>query len=384
VLKSVRARVVLLVVLIALTVGGVLGFYAALGVLKGKVVEALGEGAEIGAIGVGWSGVTVSGLRLPGPKGWPAQDALRAEEIVIVPSLGKFLVGEVRAGSVRVVRPYLSALRSPDGRLRLLPSLLEAPAKGGASPPGGKAGPPAPSVTIGTVTLEEGVVELYDATVATPPLKIRLEAIRATIREIALPAQGGKTEIDIAGLVKGAARDGRFDVKGWVEIATRDSSVQTTLRAVDLVPLQPYLGKGGTARLHRGLLDLDLTSEIRKNRLKAPGTVTLAELEFAPGEGAGSFLGLPRDAVLGVMKGKDGRIALKFVLEGDVSDPRFSLNEAFSTRMAAGLADSLGVSVRGLAQEAGSLGGKAADAVGQAAKGIGGSLGKLFGGSQKK
>ena len=378
-LKSGRSKIILAGVLVLLIVGGIVGFRLALGVLKGKVVEALGEGAEIAEIGVGWSGVTVSGLRLKGPKGWPAQDTLRAESVVVVPSFSKLLSGEVRAGSVRIVRPYLSALRTTDGQLRLIPSLLEAPPKTGPA----TSGTPAPPITIGKVTLEDGVVEIYDATVATPPLKIRLEQIQATVREIALPALTGKTEFDIAGVVKGAARDGRLDVKGWAEIATKDSSVKTTLRSVDLVPMQPYLGKGTMARVRKGQMDLDLQSDVRKNRLKAPGKVTLADLEFAPGEGAGSFLGLPRDAVLSGMKGKDGRIALNFVLEGDINDPRFSLNEAFSTRMASGLADTLGVSVRGLAEGTGTLGGKAGDAVGQAAKGIGESVQKLFGGQKK-
>jgi hypothetical protein len=368
----VRAKVILLVVLILLTVGGVLGFYGTLRVLKGKVVEALGEGADVGVIGVSWSGVTVSGLRIMGPKGWPAQDAFRAEEISIVPSLGRLLAGEVRAGSVRVVRPYLSALRTKDGRLRLLPSLLERSAKRSGTPSSGGTEMLALPIVIATMRLEEAVVEIYDATVASPPLKIRLEQIQATIRNVALPALTGKTEFDIVGVVKGAAKDGRFDVKGWSEIATRDSDVKTILRAVDLVPLQPYLGTHSASRLRKGQMDLDLTSEVRRNRLKAPGRMTLADLDFVPGEGAGSFLGLPRNAVLAFMKGKEGRIALDFTLEGDIGDPRFSLNEAFSTRIAVGLADSLGVGVRGLAEGIGSLGGKAADAVG-----------KLFGGQRK-
>ncbi len=378
-LKSGRSRIILVGVLVLLVAGGILGFRLVLGVLKGKVVEALGAGAEIAEIGVGWAGVTVSGLRIKGPKGWPAEDTLRAENITVVPSFSKLLSGEVRAGSVRIVRPYLSALRTTDGKLRLVPSLLETPPKASAA----GAGTPAPPITIGKVTLEDGVVELYDATVATPPLKIRLEQIQATVREIALPALTGKTDFDIVGVVKGAAKDGRLDVKGWAEIATKDSSVKMTLRSVDLIPLQPYLGKSTSARVRKGLMDLDLQSDVQKNRLKAPGKMTLADLEFAPGEGAGSFLGLPRSAVLGALKGKDGRIALNFVLEGDINDPRFSLNEAFSTRIAAGLADTLGVGVRGLAEGVGTLGSKAGDAVGQAAKGIGESVQKLFGGEKK-
>jgi len=40
------------------------------------VEEALGSGSEIADIRVGWSGVTVSGLRIKGPQGWAATDAL--------------------------------------------------------------------------------------------------------------------------------------------------------------------------------------------------------------------------------------------------------------------------------------------------------------------
>lgn len=377
--KNGRSKLILLGVVVCVLAGGAVGFRLALGVLKGKVVAALGEGAEIAEIGVGLTGVSVSGLRLKGPKEWPAADALRAERITVAPSLSRLVRGEVRAGSVRIVKPYLSALRTTDGRLRLLPSLLEAPPRPGGAGPGA----PAPPITLGTVVLEDGVVELFDATVATPPLKIRLEQIQATIQEIVLPALTGRTRLDIGGVVKGATRDGRLDITGWAEIASQDSSVQTRLRGVDLVPLQPYLGTSTAARLRRGSMDLDLGSEVRGRQLKAPGTVTLADLEFAPGEGAGSFLGLPRNAVLGALKGKDGRIALKFVLEGDIGSPRFSLNEALSTQLAAGLAESLGVSVRGLAKGVGSLGGKTAEAVDQAAKGIGSSLEKLFGGGKR-
>jgi hypothetical protein len=40
------------------------------------VEEALGPASEIADIRVEWSGVTVSGLRIKDPQGWPATDAL--------------------------------------------------------------------------------------------------------------------------------------------------------------------------------------------------------------------------------------------------------------------------------------------------------------------
>ncbi len=51
--------------------------------------------------------------------------------------------------------------------------------------------------------------------------------------------------------------------------------------------------------------------------------------------------------------------------------------------MGASMADSLGVSLRGVAEGAGGLGSKAGEAVGQAAKGIGESVRGLFGGQKK-
>ena len=162
--------------LLVLLVGGFLAFRAAVGILKGKVVEALGPGSEIKELRVGWSAVEVEGLRIKGGQGWPAADALRAERVIIVPSLRSLLTGEVRVGSITVVKPYLSALRTREGKLLVVPSLLERPAKPQA--PGAAApGAPARAVAISRITLRDGAVELFDATVAQPPLKIRLEQV---------------------------------------------------------------------------------------------------------------------------------------------------------------------------------------------------------------
>lgn len=73
-------------VLVVLIAGGAGGFRVAVGMLKGKVVEALGPDSENKDIRVGWSSVSVDGLRIKGSRAWPAADTLRAERVVIVPS----------------------------------------------------------------------------------------------------------------------------------------------------------------------------------------------------------------------------------------------------------------------------------------------------------
>ncbi|HEY7676825.1 MAG TPA: DUF748 domain-containing protein, partial [Candidatus Methylomirabilis sp.] len=199
------------------------------------------------------------------------------------------------------------------------------------------------------------------------------------------PSLAGKSPFDLAGVLKGVQRDGRITVAGWAEIATKDSSVKTTLRSADLVALQPYLIKAAETGVQKGALDLDLQSDVSKNRLKAPGKATISDLELAPAKGGlGTFMGVPRDAVVAFLKTKDNKIAVNFLLEGDINNPQFSLNEALSTRMASSMAETLGVSLGGVVKGAGTLGQKGMEAVTGATKGVGGALEGLFGGAKKR
>lgn len=375
-----RWALIALVALAVLVLGGVVCFRVAVGILKDRVVEALGPGSEVKSIRVGWSGVEILELRIKGGSDWPAADALRAERVTLVPSLRSFLSGQYRIRSITIVRPYLSFYRTRGGKLLVVPGLLshkgrgETPATPGASP----------TVIIGDITLEDGVLELYDASVARPPLKIRLEGIQASVQDMAVPTLKGRSSFVLTGVVKGPRRDGSADIRGWAEITTKDSSLKVKLRSVDMVALQPYLSKKNETRVQGGTLDLDLQSDIRNRKLKAPGTITISDLELAPAKGMfGSFMGVPRDAVVSFLKDKGGRITLDFVLEGDIGSPRFSLNETLSERLAFSMADTLKVSITGVARGAASLGEKGVEAAGEVAKGVGGAIQKLFGGQKK-
>jgi hypothetical protein len=124
---------------------------------------------------------------------------------------------------------------------------------------------------------------------------------------------------------------------------------------------------------------------VSKGRLRAPGKLTISGLELAPAEGAfGTFMGMPREAVVASLKDKHNEIAVNFVLEGDVNNPQFSLNETLTTRLASSMAESLGVSLGGVAKGVGALGQSGVEAAGKAAKGVGNSVQRLFGGQKKR
>jgi len=382
--KHKRLKLIALSIIVVLIVGGIIGFRVAVSVLKGKIVEALGPNSEVRDIRLGWSSVNVEGLLIKGPSWWPEADVLRAERVAVVPSLRSLISRQYRVRSITITKPFLSALRTKEGKLLILPGLLtEAAAEDQADTLSSPAAAYS-MVSIGRITLKDGVVELYDATVTQPPLKIRMEQIKATIRGMAVPGLGGKSRFELAGVVKGVQRDGQIKMEGWVEVGTRNSSVKTELRSVDLVILQPYLIKAGEKGVQRGTFDLDLQSDVSNNQLKAPGKATISDMELVEAEGGfDTFMGLPRRAMLAFLLRNENKITVDFVLEGDIDNPEFSLNQAFTTRLALAMANVLGLNFPGMAKDVGTLGQKGGEAVGQAAKSTGGWLRRLFGGKKK-
>lgn len=355
-----------LVVLIVLLLLAVAGFFFArhLAVegLRAQILQALGPESEVGEIVVGWSAVEVRDLRIRAPEGkgaWPAREQLRAARVVVVPSVRDLLSARIRIQRVRIEDAYLSVLRTREGRLRLLPTLLERKSAGGGA---------APEVSIDRIELDRGALEFFDASVRQPAHRIRLEGLDVELQDLHLPRLESRMALEASGTVKGVRQDGRLKLKGWLEIAAKNSELKTTLSGVDLIAFQPYLIKASETGVRRGTLDLDLQSSVRGNRLHAPGTVTLSHLELAPASGAfATFMGMPRQAVVNSMKDDKDRIVIRFTLDGNLSDPHFSLNENLALRTGAAMAELLGISVETVTKS-----------VGKAAEGVGDVIRKVF------
>lgn len=368
-----RRLLITLGVVVAVAGGGFAAWQFGIRALKTQVEQALGPQGEVREIRVGLAGIEIADLRIRAPKnaGWPSEDELRAQRIVVTPNILDLLTASVSLSSIRVEGAYVSMLRAKDGKVKLIPSLLGAQAapQGKASPEAGKDGGQKTPITIGGIVLAGGTIEFFDASVRATPVKVRLEQIEAQIGKLRLPDLTGHTSIKVDGVIKGNRQDGKLAIDGSVELATKESGVTTKLRGVDMTVLQPYLIQAAETGVKRGTLDLDLKSSVAKGKLRAPGTLTLSDLELT--SGSGSFMGMPRNAAVGLLKDKKGKISVKFVLEGDINDPQFSLNEHLATRLGTSLAGSLGVSIESLAKGVGSAGSSSAKAIGE-------SVGKLF------
>jgi uncharacterized protein involved in outer membrane biogenesis len=377
-----RWQIIILAALFFLGIAIATGYRLGVRLLRDRIVDALGPGSHIAALKVNWFSLDLLGVSIEAPKDWPTARALRTERITIVPSLGTLLTDEIHISSIAFEKPYLAVLRT-DGKLIMVPGLTETPA-GKRNAKASRGNTSAPAVTITKITLQDGVIEFFDGTVSRPPFKTRLERVDAVIRDIAVPWLKTKTHFELAASVKGIRRDGRAQASGWVGPARRDSSSQIILDRVDLVSLQPYLVKIGEAQVRKGTLDLRLNSEVRANRLDGKGKIIIRELEFAPSRSyLETFMGIPRSALISFLKNHENAIDVDFVLAGDTSNPSFSINEAIATRVAMGMAAELGVSIRGLAEDFGTLGRRSVEGAASVVEGAGSVLRGLFGGTQK-
>lgn len=353
------------------------------------VLASLGPRASVGAWEIGLNGIVLSDVRVradrDGPLAWPADDELRAARVRLQPKWRSLWADEAAGWQLQRVHiegAYLSVLRPRQGGPRLLPSLLERPAvrTGAAGSPGAPrvvpvvaqaggppdravdraaGGPPRP-VTIHEVIVEDAALDVFDARIGRPPHRMQLAALQATVGPLQWPALDRPVPLALRGRLKGLpsagdSRDGDLRIDGTLTPASRDAQLAVRLRGIDLRVLQPYLLRVNEGGVERGFVDLDLDATVRAQRLQAPGRVVFSGLELASRPGVfGSFAGLPEQLVLAAVRER-GRIELKFTLDGRLDDPAFSLDENLATRIAVGLAQSLGVSVGGVVQGLGQV-----------------------------
>lgn len=370
--RSRRKRRLLLAVaaLFVLSIAGFAAYRFAIREVETTIMAALGPRAEVSKLSVGLTSIEIAGLRVRAPQptekeaAWPAEDEFRAERIVVVPSALDLLRLRVVMDSIRIEGAYVSLLRAKDGKVKAMPSREEpGPLPAGPTASDSVTGaelseaepPPATPVLIRSIELVNGSIDFFDATIRKTAVKQRLEQINAHIGEIRLPELTGQTTIRFDAIHKGIRQDGKVSIEGTTELATRESGITAIFRDVDMVSVQPYLIKAKEAGVRKGSLDFELNSSIKKGMLYAPGSLALSNLELA--SSSATIMGIPRKLAVKMMKSKKGKISINFVLTGDINDPAFSLNDNFSTRIAASISGKLGVDIEGLAKGLGGLGG---------------------------
>jgi len=354
--KARRTALWLTGIAVAIVLAAVGGWFFAVHEMKQRVIETLGPLGSVEEIDVGLSQITLSRVRLRGPAGWPTTDAMRAERIVLDVDMRAALRNRVHLRNVSVDNYYLSIARTADGRVRILPDLKQAARESDARPDDKAAQRANEEKLIDHVSFERGTMEFFDASVGNPPYRVLISDARATADHVHLPALTDRTTLSMTGSIKGLSHTGTVTFEGWMVIATKDSQTRMTLRNVDISTLDPYLLKkaGAKSAVTGGTIDLTLDATVRDYRIHAPGTVVFNDLQITDtGNPLDTFLSIPTRAAVAALKDRRDQIKLDFVLDGNLRDPKFSLNESLSKKLAAGFAKALGVSAEGVAKGAG-------------------------------
>ncbi|WP_109479787.1 DUF748 domain-containing protein [Paraburkholderia sp. C35] len=372
VLLGVAAAIVLLAV-IALG-----GLYFVQHEVKERIAAALAPLGTADSIDVGMSAITLRRVRLTAPKDWPTPDALTADEIVITPDIGDLLHQRVHLRSVEIRGFSLALVRTASGRLGILPKLRQSMSEPGqaASDASSAAANPSPSQLpaeklIDHVAFTDGQFVFYDEMIRKPAYKVVVSNASASVDHIHLPDLNEPTNLSVKGAIKGPSHTGTVTFDGWMKIASKDSQTTTTLRGIDVVTLDPYLLQkaGAKAQVTGGTLDLNLQSTVTNYHIHAPGTVTLHHLQLAQTDDPlDTFLQIPTRAAVAALKKHGDDITLHFVIDGNLRDPKFKLNESVMTELRANFAKALGVSAEGVAKGAG-----------ETVKGLGNALKNLLG-----
>jgi len=372
--KRVTLAVAGAIVLLAVVALG--GWYFVQHEVKERVAEALAPLGTAERIDVGLSAITLRHVRLTAPSGWPTPDALTADEITMTPDIRDLFAHRVHLQSV-VVRGFsLVLVRTASGRLEILPKLRQAVSRPGqpASEASSAADnrPPLPAEKlIDHIAFADGQFVFYDEMIRKPPYKVTVSDASATVDHIHLPDLTEPTRLSVKGSIKGPAHTGTLTFDGWMKIASKDSQTTTTLRGVDVVTLDPYLLKkaGTKTQVTGGTLDLNLQATVTSYHIHAPGTVTLHHLQLAATDDPlDTFMQIPARAAVAALKKHGDDITLHFVIDGNLRDPKFKLNESVMTELRANFAKALGVSAEGVAKGAG-----------ETVKGLGNALKNLLG-----
>ena len=339
--------------------------------VKERVIAALGPLGSAESIRVGLTSVHLTNVLLKAPPNWPAGDPLRADEITITPDIRDLLARRMHIRSV-VVRGFdIAVLRTKDGAIRLMPNLRQSINGPNDDEASSAATSGSREKLVDHVSFEQGNFHFYDMTVGPPAFKVTVSNANATVDHLHLPALSEPTNVSVTGSIKGPTHTGTVSFGGWIKIASKDSQTTSTLRGVDVVMLDPYLLKktGAKAQVTGGTVDLTVDSTVRNYQLHAPGTVTIHHLQLADSDNPlDTFMSIPTKAAIAALKTHNGDITLHFVLDGNLRDPKFSVQESLMTRLGAGFAKAMGVSVEGVAKGAG-----------ETVKGLGNALKNLLG-----
>lgn len=351
-----------LTMLLGLIIVGVTTVYMGTRWVQARIVQMLQPYGQAERVYVRFSAVVIENLTLQAASHGPDISPARASKVVLEPDWHALLARRLVLRTVTIDGFTLPVYRTADGKLQILPALT-AQIKNETHDRD-----PSPSklvVKVEKIGLTHGTLDFIDAAIAKPAHKITLEQVQATIGPCQFPQGSERTAVDLSAQMPGRHKKGAVFIKGWFVPVSKDTDMQIRLNDIDVPRVAPYLRKDTSTSLVDGLMGLTMHLRIKQQHLDAQGNIMLSDLQF---NDQALLLSLPRKVVLAALKNHQGKVSFNFSVQGQLNDPKFALDDSIAAHVAGGLANAIGVSVRGAAEGATDI-----------IKGLGGAFTDLLG-----
>lgn len=266
----------------------------------------------------------IAGLatRLPGNGG----ELVSWELLRLAPVEFNLNPARLEIGTVTLNSPAVNVIRAADG-LHNLQQIIQ---NGGASEAEASATEPSEGsepgfiFRIGELVVEQGSMAYTDRTLE-PPFSTAFQELTGSVTGISnVPPQQGR--VAISGQLAGVAPvrfDGTLGALGTEE----PSNLKLTMKDMALPVLSPYFGRYLGYSVDSGKLELALDYQITGTRLEASNEVVLDRMQLGSAVASEQAINAPVKLGLALLTDRDGVIEVNLPIQGDMSDPEFSVGQ---------------------------------------------------------
>ncbi|MFO7714062.1 DUF748 domain-containing protein [Desulfosarcina sp.] len=230
--------------------------------------------------------------------------------------------GEVTLGSFALSRAHLLCRREKDGTLNLIKAFRPRSQAGSPDDVGAAGEQTAPSeapipaaltVTLKSVSVSEGAVDVEDR-VPGDPVRLRLADIALTAADLSTaPGSTGKAELSLHW-----EQDGQLQAAGEVSLAPLDLDMTVKMQQMDIRPFQPYLSD------QTGLIVTQGYFNTQGRLVMKPGQAASPVVTFRGKAGLNRFAAIDRKNTDDFLKWED---LLLDKLEVDVEPTRLAVEQ---------------------------------------------------------
>ncbi len=337
-------------------------------IIKYELESFLGKGFSVNRIDLHWGKVEALDINFKNPAG---QDVFKTDSLTLGANFIGLLKKKYIISNLSLENPYILVEKDTKGKF-VNPLPRKAPKEKGPEES-------IPPVLIKKIEIKNGSLDYLDRNVSVIPALTRLRDLELEFKEITFPLGDNYSTYNITANVPGNQSTGMLKSKGKIKTKTKDMDCNVELRKLDITGFKPYYQKKGDVNVTRGTLDMDINVTVRSNKLNAPGKAVLSDLEFEKGSSVGNkFMRLPLSAVINFLKNNNNEIVVNFILEGDLDNPKFNLEENFMDKLSIAMAGKLGLSIKSIGESVVTIGAEGAKEIEKGVKGVGEGIRKLF------